>query len=57
MPTVGDVVASFGDFNGQIGKHIDGFDGVHRGHGVDAKKCQGKILPVLTAEDCVKNMI
>ena len=23
-----------GDFNGHIGRHIDGFDGVHGGYGV-----------------------
>ena len=28
------LVISLGDFNRHIGRHIDGFDGVHGGHGV-----------------------
>ena len=29
--SVGDLVMCLGDFNGHIGRHIDGFDGVHGG--------------------------
>ena len=29
-----DLVMCLGDYNGHLGGHIDGFDGVHEGHGV-----------------------
>ena len=34
MRSAGDLVMWLGDFNGHIGRHIDGFDVVHGGHGV-----------------------
>ena len=34
MHCAGDLVMLLGDFNGHIGRHIDGFDGVHGGYGV-----------------------
>ena len=34
MHSVGDLVMCLGDFNGHVGRHIDGFDGVHEGYGV-----------------------
>ena len=34
MPSAGDLVMSLADFNGHIGRHIDGFDGVHGAYDV-----------------------
>ena len=34
MHNADDLVMCFGDFNGHIGRHIDGLDGVHGGYGV-----------------------
>ena len=33
MHSADDLVLCLGDVNGQMGRHIDGFDGVHRGYG------------------------
>ena len=33
MHSAGDSVMCLGDINGHIGRHIDGFDGVHEGYG------------------------
>ena len=35
MPSVDDLVVCFVDFNGHVGKNIDGFDGIHVGFLVD----------------------
>ena len=32
--SAGDLVMYLGDFNGHVGMHIDGFDGVHGGYDV-----------------------
>ena len=32
--SAGDLVMCLDDFNGHVGGHIDGFDGVHGGYGV-----------------------
>ena len=34
MYSVSDLVMCLGDFNGHVGRHIDGFDGIHGGYGV-----------------------
>ena len=36
-----------GDINGQIGRHIDGLDGVHGGHGVGQRNLDGWISLVM----------
>ena len=38
------LVMCMGDFNGHIGRHIGGLDGVHRVHGVGQRKLKGKML-------------
>ena len=34
MYNAGDLFMYLGDINGHLGRHIDGFDGVHGGYGV-----------------------
>ena len=34
MHSAGYLVMCLGDLNGHVGRHIDGFDGVHGGYGV-----------------------
>ena len=34
MHSAGDLVMCLGDFSGHVGRHIDGFHGVHGGYGV-----------------------
>ena len=36
-----DLVVCIGDFNGHVGRHIDG---VHGGHGVGQRNLEGKML-------------
>ena len=33
MNSVGNLVVSLGDFNGHVGGDVDGFYGIHEGHG------------------------
>ena len=40
-----------GDFNGHVGRHIDGFNGVHGGYGVGQINLEGWML----LEFCVSN--
>ena len=45
-----------GDSNGHVGRHIDGFDGVHGGYGVGQMNLEGRMLQAfcLEKELCVK---
>ena len=44
MRSVDGDVMSLGDFNLYMGRHIDGFDGVHRGCGAGKNNLQGRML-------------
>ena len=35
------LVMCLGDFNGHVGRHIDGFDGVHGGYDVGQRNLEG----------------
>ena len=39
-----EVVLGLGDFNGHVGKRIDGFDGVHGGYEIGKKNVEGRRL-------------
>ena len=39
-----DLVMHLGDFNGLVGRHIDGFVGVHGGYGVGQMYLEGRML-------------
>ena len=48
------------DFNGHVGRHIDGFDGVHGGYGVGQSNFYlMNVVGVLSLEGimCVKYMV
>ena len=44
MHSVGDLVMCLGDFNGHIGRHIDGFDEICGGFGVGERNLEGRML-------------
>ena len=46
-----------GDFNGHVGKHVDGIDGVHVGYYVGQWNLEERMLfePCLEKELCVSN--
>ena len=56
MHSADHLVKCLGDFNGYVGRHIDGVDGVHEGHGVGQRNLEGRMLLVLSGERsmCVK---
>ena len=37
-----EVILGIGDFNGHIGRRIDGFEGVHGGCGIGKRNVEGK---------------
>ena len=41
MHSAGDLAICLGDINGYIGRHIDGFDGVHGGYGIGQRNLMG----------------
>ena len=57
MNSTGDLVMCLGDFNWHVGRHFDGFDGVHGGMGVGQRNVEGGILleVCLEKELCVSN--
>ena len=44
MHSTDDLVICMGDINGHVGRQIDGFDGVHGGHGVGQTNLEGRML-------------
>ena len=52
-----DLVICLGDFNGHVGRHIDGLDGVHGGYDVGQRNLEGRMLleSYLEKELCVSN--
>ena len=40
----GKVVLGLGDFNGYVGRRIDGFEGVHGGYGIDKRNVEERRL-------------
>ena len=57
MHSANDLVMSLGDYNGYVGRHIEGFDGVHRGYGVGQRNLEGRMLleSCLEKELCLSN--
>ena len=50
MPSADNLVMCLDDVNGHVGRHIDGFDGVHGGHGV----CQRNLKGIMLLEFCLE---
>ena len=44
MHSADDLVMCFGDINGNIGRHIYGFDVVHGGYGAGVRNLKGRML-------------
>ena len=44
MHSADDLVMCFSDLNGHVGRHIDGFDGVHGRYGVGQRNLEGRML-------------
>ena len=44
MHCAGDLVMRLCDFNGHVGRHIDGLNGVHVGYGVGQRNLEGTML-------------
>ena len=42
LHSVGVLVWGMGDFNGHVGKRIEGYEGVHRGSGIGERNVEGK---------------
>ena len=57
MYSAGDLVMCLGDFDGHVGRHIDGFDGVHGGYDIGQRNLGGRVLLefCLEKELCVTN--
>ena len=57
MHSADDLVMCLGNFNGHIGRHIDGFDGMHGGNGAGQMNLEGQMLLefCLEKELCVSN--
>ena len=53
----GEVVLGMGDFNGHVGRRIDGFEGVHGGYGISKRNVEGRRLLEFCDEKelCVAN--
>ena len=41
---MGELVLSTSDFNGHVGKRIEGYEGVHGGNGIGKRNVEGKML-------------
>ena len=59
MHYAGDIVMYLGDFNGHVGRHMDGFDSVHEVYVLGQRNLEGRMLLVLSGEGimCVKYMV
>ena len=59
MHSANDSAMSLGDFKRHVGRHIDGFDGVHGGYGVGKWNLEGRMLLefCLDKELCVSNTL
>ena len=57
MHSADDLVMLLDDFNRHVGRHIDGFDGMHGGYGVGQRNLEGRMLLefCLEKELCVSN--
>ena len=54
---IGEMVIGLGDFNGHVGKRIDGFEGIHGGNGIGTRNIDGRRLLEFCDEKelCVAN--
>ena len=58
MHSAGDLVICLIDYNGHVGWHIDGFNGIHEGYGVDQINLEGIMLEFCQGKElCVKYIV
>ena len=57
MQSVGELVLGMGDFNGHVGKRIEGYEDVHGGYGIGERNVEEKMLLEFCDEKelCVAN--
>ena len=57
LHSMGELVLGMGDFNGHVGKRIEGYEGVHGGSGNGERNVGGKMLLEFCVEKelCVAN--
>ena len=57
LHNMGELVLGMGDFNGHVGKRIEGYEGVHGGNGIGKRNVEGKMLLEFCDEKelCVAN--
>ena len=54
--SMGELVLGMGDFNGNVGKRYEGYEGVHEGNGIGERNVEGKMLEFCDEKDlCVAN--
>ena len=53
MHSADDLATCLCDINGHVGRHIDGFDGVHGGYGVGQWNLEGRML----LESCLEKAL
>ena len=44
LHNMGELVLDMGDFNGHVGKQVEGYEGVHGGNGIGERNVEGKML-------------
>ena len=56
---MGELMLGMGDFNGHVGKRIEGYEGMHRGNGIEERNVEVKMLLEFCDEKelCVANII
>ena len=53
---MGELVLGMGDFNGHVGKWIEGYEGMHGGNGIWERNVEGKILEFCDKKElCLAN--
>ena len=53
MHSAGDLVMCLGNISGHVGRHIDGYDGVHGGYGVGKRNLEGR----MSLESCLEKAL
>ena len=54
--SMGELVLGVSDFNGHVGKRVEGYEGVHGGNGIGERNVEGKMLEFCDEKKlCVAN--
>ena len=56
LQITGELVLGFGDFIRHVGRHMEGFEGVHRENGIGERNVKGSLLEFCDEKElCVAN--